>query len=207
MRKHESINFEFVGFPDTHRRIEGVYLFGENAYVGASIKVRKRIISHVNSFLRNAHYNKRMCEYLTECYIEDKPIKVTYLSPNVTDEEFYSLQIIGESQTQERFYSKRPENRKKNISIPDVKIFDWMPMELKLEGNKLLLYSLLFSWNKDFDGGLKYICSFLDCSKTTAIKTLKFLTDNDLIIKKSVNQNNTVFNYYSINFNKISKFI
>lgn len=209
MRKHESINFEFVGFPDTHRKIEGVYLFGENAYVGASIDIRSRIIAHVNAFLRNAHENKRMVDYLKECYSNNKPIKVTYLSRNVNDEEFYSKEIIEEGNPNERFYNKTHKNR--IFDVPDMKIHYWMPMELGLYGNKLFLYVLIFNLSengaKDFTHSLKYICDILDCSKTTAIKNLNDLVKQGLIFKKYVEVDSVTFCHYSINTNKIKDLI
>lgn len=205
MRKHESINFEFIGFPDTHRKIEGVYLFGENAYVGASIHIRNRVISHVRAFLRNAHENKKMVAYLNECYSQNKPIQVTYLSENVNDEQFYSKQIIEESNPNSRFYNKTQKNR--IFDVPDMKIYYWMPTELDLCGNKLFLYVLIFNLSengtKDFTYPLKYICDILDCSKTTAIKTLNDLVKQGLIFKKYVEVDSVTFCHYSINIDKI----
>ena len=70
-----------------------------------------------------------------------------------------------------------------------ITIFGWMTNRLKLSGNELLVYALIFSFAKDgaseFHGSAGYIASALNMSRRTVVYTLKSLTDNGLIKKKT----------------------
>ena len=74
--------------------------------------------------------------------------------------------------------------------------------ELKLSGNDLLTYSLIYGFSKDgqseYTGSIKYLCEWLNCSRKTAIKSLQYLLDQKLIKKTTVNVNNVIFNRYAI---------
>lgn len=88
-----------------------------------------------------------------------------------------------------------------DISNNHILIQDWMVSKLNLSGNNLLLYALIYGVSQDnqskFTGSLKYICKRLNCSKPTAIKSLKFLIEKDFIKKESKSVNRVVFNEYS----------
>jgi len=77
-------------------------------------------------------------------------------------------------------YSRKDENF--------ITIFGWMTNRLKLSGNELLIYALIFSFAKDgvteFHGSANYIASALNMSRRTVVSTLKSLTNNGLIKKK-----------------------
>ena len=68
-----------------------------------------------------------------------------------------------------------------------ITISGWMVNELKLSGNDLILYAMIYGFSQDgeseYYGSLNYICSAINCSKPTAIKTLNSLIDKGLIFK------------------------
>jgi len=70
-----------------------------------------------------------------------------------------------------------------------ITIYGWMTNRLKLSGNELLVYALIYSFTKDgeaeFHGSANYITSALNMSRRTVVSTLKSLTDNGLIKKKA----------------------
>jgi len=79
-------------------------------------------------------------------------------------------------------YSRKDENY--------ITIFGWMTNRLKLSGNELLVYALIFSFAKDgiteFHGSAEYIASALNMSRRTVVSTLKSLTNNGLIKKRVI---------------------
>ena len=78
----------------------------------------------------------------------------------------------------------------------------WMVSELNLSGNDLLTYALIYGFSQDgeteFTGSINYLCKWLNCSRPTAIKSLKFLTEKNLIIKNVNTINGVSFNRYKI---------
>mgnify|MGYP003705605435 CR=1 FL=1 len=64
----------------------------------------------------------------------------------------------------------------------------WMINILNLSGNELICFALIYGFSQDgeseFFGSLNYICSALNCSKPTVLKTL-----SSLIEKKIITQN------------------
>ena len=78
----------------------------------------------------------------------------------------------------------------------------WMVSELNLSGNDLLAYALIYGFSQDgeteFTGSINYLCKWLNCSRPTAIKSLKFLTEKNLIIKNVNTINGVSFNRYKI---------
>lgn len=81
-----------------------------------------------------------------------------------------------------------------------IKIDGWMVNHLKLSGNDLLIYALIFGFSHDgescFSGGQKFICESVSASKPTVIKSLCFLEESGLIIKEQVTVNGVNFNKY-----------
>lgn len=91
----------------------------------------------------------------------------------------------------------------KNIDNNFIVIQGWMVSKLELKGNELLAFALIFGFCQDgeteFRGSLKYISSWLNCSKSTTIRTIDVLIEKKLIIKKQDTINDVSFNRYSIN--------
>jgi DNA-binding Lrp family transcriptional regulator len=69
-----------------------------------------------------------------------------------------------------------------------VTIQGWMVNELKLKGNELILFALIYGFCQDieseFKGSLSYISKTLSCSRTTSINLIKKLVDAQLIVKE-----------------------
>lgn len=69
----------------------------------------------------------------------------------------------------------------------------WMITELKLSGNELLCYALIYGFSQDtiskFSGSINYISEWLNCSRQTVINVLKSLQEKCLIEKSSQNDN------------------
>jgi DNA-binding MarR family transcriptional regulator len=67
-------------------------------------------------------------------------------------------------------------------------IYGWMTNQLKLSGNELLVYGLIYSFAKDgtteFHGSADYIASALNMSRRTVVSTLKSLTNKGQIKKR-----------------------
>jgi len=84
-----------------------------------------------------------------------------------------------------------------------IQIQGWMVSELNLSGNQLITYALIYGFSQDgnseFTGSINYLCRWLGCSRPTAIKALKELTELNLVDKVQVENNNIVFNKYSAN--------
>lgn len=84
-----------------------------------------------------------------------------------------------------------------------IQISGWMINQLKLKDKHLLCYGLIFGFSQDgegaYTGSISYLCDFLQCSKPTAIKVLRELTEDGLLIKETKTINNIIFNSYKIN--------
>lgn len=78
-----------------------------------------------------------------------------------------------------------------------------MVNELKLQGNELLCYALIYGFSQDgssvFNGSRKYIADLIGAkSLNTVDSVLKNLVDKKLIIKESNNINGVIFNSYKV---------
>lgn len=78
-----------------------------------------------------------------------------------------------------------------------------MVNELKLQGNELLCYALIYGFSQDgssaFNGSRKYIAELIGAkSLNTVDSVLKNLVDKKLIIKESNNINGVIFNSYKV---------
>ena len=98
---------------------------------------------------------------------------------------------------------------KKDISKNYLTIQGWMVQDLELKGNELLAYALIHGFSQDneteFTGSVNYICTWLNCSKSTVLRTMHTLVKRGLIIKEIEMKNNLTFNHYKVNFNKINQ--
>lgn len=83
-----------------------------------------------------------------------------------------------------------------------ITIQGWMATELKLSGNELLVYALIYGFSQDgeseFRGSINYICGWLNCTRPTASKALSNLVEKGLITKTTKIENNMTFNRYKI---------
>ena len=86
----------------------------------------------------------------------------------------------------------------------------WMAQRLKLSGNELLTYAIVYGFSQDgesaFLGSSKYVSYALRVSRPTAIKALDSLTSKGLIIKTQEKINDVVFNRYKANLQVIKDF-
>ena len=90
-----------------------------------------------------------------------------------------------------------------------INIQGWMVTKLKLSGNELIIYALIYGFsqigNHTFHGSLKYICDWTNISKNSCIANLKKLLAKNLIIKKEKEINGIKFCEYSTNLNSIQE--
>lgn len=81
-----------------------------------------------------------------------------------------------------------------------VTIQGWMVNDLKLKGNELMIYAIIYGFcqeeNQVFYGSLNCIAKWISSSKQTVIKCLKSLTDKNLIEKNEKFINNVKFCEY-----------
>ena len=83
----------------------------------------------------------------------------------------------------------------------------WMVNELKLSGNILMVYAIIYGFSQDgesyFTGSRKYLCDFTGASKPTIDKALEELLCMGLIIKESEKKNDIVYNRFKVNKEKL----
>lgn len=84
-------------------------------------------------------------------------------------------------------------------------ISGWMINKLKLKGNALNIYAIIYGFTQDgesiFTGSRQYLCDFTGATKPTIDKALDELVDKQLIIKTTETINNVLFNKYRANLN------
>ena len=77
----------------------------------------------------------------------------------------------------------------------------WMVNELKLTGNELICYAVIYGFCQDgascFKGNAKYISECVGCTHDSALRLLKRLVDKNLVVK--ITQDNTNVPAYKIN--------
>ena len=98
------------------------------------------------------------------------------------------------------------ENRIKNENY--ILIQGWMITELKLKGNELLIYAIIYGFsqaeNQVFNGSLQYLAEWTNSTKQGVIKCLKSLVDKGYIEKEDKYINNVKFcEYYATKFNRV----
>lgn len=91
-----------------------------------------------------------------------------------------------------------------------VNIQGWMINELKLKGNDLMVYALIYGFSKDgestFSGSLQYIADWCNSTKQGVQKNLKNLLDQGLITKVESTKNHIKFCEYScIPYNSVAR--
>lgn len=97
----------------------------------------------------------------------------------------------------------------KDISRNFLTIQGWMSNRLKLKGNDLLLFALIYGFSQDgesyFTGSVSYMCNWLNCSKPTVNKSLFNLIELGVIIKKSETIQGVTFNSYKVSLQGVKK--
>lgn len=90
-----------------------------------------------------------------------------------------------------------------------ITIQGFMVNDLKLKGNELLIYAIIYGFtqldNQEFNGSLQYLADWCNSTKQGIIKCLKSLIDKDLIERKEATFNNIKFVSYSTKFNGIKQ--
>ena len=86
----------------------------------------------------------------------------------------------------------------------------WAINELKLKGNELLVYSIIYGFSQDgeskFKGSRKYMAEWLGVSLPTIDKTIMNLVEKNLIIKEQQIINGVTFNTYYANLEVVKNF-
>ena len=85
-----------------------------------------------------------------------------------------------------------------------IHIQGWMINELKLSGNDLICYAIIYGFSQDgettFNGSSSYLSNCMNCSKPTVFKSLNSLIKKKAIIKHEVFNNGVKFCQYSTFF-------
>jgi hypothetical protein len=87
-----------------------------------------------------------------------------------------------------------------------ITIQSFMINDLKLKGNELLIYAIIFGFSQDgenhYTGSLSYLADWTNSTKQGVIKNLKSLIDKGFIVKVEKIINNIKFcEYYATKFN------
>ena len=84
-------------------------------------------------------------------------------------------------------------------------IYGWMATKLKLKGNELLIYAIIYSFSRNdngngvFNASTAYLCEWTNSSRRNVIDCLSKLLDKNLIIKVEDNAQKKKPNSYKIN--------
>lgn len=81
-----------------------------------------------------------------------------------------------------------------------VAIQEWMVRKLGLTGKRLMIYAIIHSFSQDgfskYSGSLKYICFWTGLSKQHALKLLKEMLAENIIVKEDVPFENNKARHY-----------
>lgn len=84
-----------------------------------------------------------------------------------------------------------------------ITIQSFMVKDLKLKGNELLIYAIIFGYSQDdescFNGSIKYLADWTNSTKRSVMNNLKALVDKELILKQESYSNNLKFCQYKAN--------
>lgn len=79
----------------------------------------------------------------------------------------------------------------------------WMVNNLKLKGNELIIYAIIYGFSQDeeqwFEGSRSYLAGWCNSTKMGIQKNLNRLVESQLILKKEVFNNNVKFCRYKVN--------
>ena len=98
--------------------------------------------------------------------------------------------------------------KSKVINENYITIQGWMVNELKLKGNELLIYAIIYGFsqleNQRFTGSLKYLADWTNSSKQGIQKSLKSLIKKNLITKEDKVINGVKFcEYYTTQLHRV----
>lgn len=83
-----------------------------------------------------------------------------------------------------------------------VVIQSFMVKDLKLKGNELLIYAIIYGFSQDgeneFTGSLQYLCDWTNSTKRGVLNCLQSLVQRDLIAKKDIDIKGVKFVSYSV---------
>lgn len=83
-----------------------------------------------------------------------------------------------------------------------ITIQSFMVKDLKLKGNELLTYAIIYGFSQDgenkFTGSLQYLCDWTNSTKQGISKTLKILVEKGLIEKTDIYKNGVKFVEYNV---------
>ena len=89
-----------------------------------------------------------------------------------------------------------------------ISVQGWMVNQLRLKGNDLLIYAIIYGFTQDgeqwFEGGRQYLASWCNSTKAGVQQNLKRLVEKGLILKKESFINNVKFCKYQVNFDYTS---
>ena len=84
----------------------------------------------------------------------------------------------------------------------------WMITKLGLNGNRLLVYAIIYGFSQDgeseFNGGMDYLVQLTGASRRTVINTLNELTEAGLLIKRSTMKKGVEYSSYICTSEKIA---
>ena len=87
----------------------------------------------------------------------------------------------------------------------NIQIYGWMATKLKLKGNELLIYAVIYSFSRNdngngvFNASTAYLCEWTNSSRRNVIDCLSKLLDKKLIMKVEDNTQKKKPNSYKIN--------
>ena len=90
-------------------------------------------------------------------------------------------------------------------------IYGWMATKLKLKGNELLIYAIIYSFSRNnngngvFNASTAYLCEWTGLTRGNVINCISKLLDKNLIIKLEDNSTKRKPNVYSINKSILNK--
>ena len=98
--------------------------------------------------------------------------------------------------------------KSKVINQNYIVIQGWMVNELKLKGNGLIIYAIIYGFSQSesqrYTGSLQYLADWTNSTKQGVIKSLKLLIKKGLIMKEEKNINGVKFvEYYATKFNGV----
>lgn len=86
----------------------------------------------------------------------------------------------------------------------------WMLNELKLKGNELMIYAIIYGFSQDgqskFTGSLQYLADWTNSTKQNCMNHLKSLMDKNLIEKEELEINNNKYCKYNAKLDTIQNF-
>ena len=90
-----------------------------------------------------------------------------------------------------------------------INIQGWMVTDLKLKGNDLLIYAIIYGFTQDgeqwFDGSRQYLAEWCNSTKQGVSKNLNLLVKKGYLVKEDIFVNNVKFCKYKANLKRLSE--